>query len=516
MPKLSMQTLEVQVQVKSLLDLGAIYEVPRQPCFLSRIFVVPKVPTGSRLILDVSDLNKYLHIPSFKMTNHTSLSILMPSPSWMASLDLKDAYLHVPIRHNLHKFLALTCWGKLFFFRALPFGLATAPWLFSMLIEAALVHLRGMGLNILGYLDDIVMWNKCKDELQVQVQEAASLFERLGLTINEKKSHPSPTSSLVWVGVIWDSHEGTWFPQRGILDTIQVLATRLQETKKASRRQWESLCGRVAFVAQINRRAKHYSHLINQIKLFGSIQHRDKVVKLHPFLVEALSPWTRLDSWIRPERFAPPPSQSQIWTDASDVGWGVLNEQGQSWKGRWSAEQSALHINAKELLTIRLALSVLNPRNQTLVVWSDSQTAIASIQKQGSHSPDLQKLTGQILRICEENGLHIKPRHIKGSLNVAADALSREQAIPGEWELSVETFNSLVSQHGSQLQADLFASPLNHKLPVYCCPFQFPKAWATDALDQDWNNFNQVLIFPPPDLVKEVAKKLLYFGGGEY
>ena len=102
-----MQSPDVQVQVQRLLDLGAIYEVAPQPCFLSRIFVVPKVPTGWRLILDVSALNEYIVIPSFKMSNHASLRQALSPPVWLASLDLKDAYLHVPVRQNLHKFLAL-------------------------------------------------------------------------------------------------------------------------------------------------------------------------------------------------------------------------------------------------------------------------------------------------------------------------------------------------------------------------------------------------------------------------
>ena len=513
-PRLEMQNLEVQAQVQALLDLGAIYEVQRQPCFLSRIFVVPKDPVGSRLILDVSTLNKYLKVPTFKMSNHASLSKLLPSPAWMASLDLKDAYLHVPIRNNLHKFLALTCWGKLFFFRALPFGLATAPWLFSTLVEAVLVKLRAKGINILGYIDDLVLWNTSKDELHVQVQESIALLVSLGLTINAKKSNPSPTSSLSWVGVVWDSREGSWFPKQKNLDEIQALATHLQDAQQGSRRQWEKLCGMVAFIAQINRRAKHFSHLISRLSLFDHALDRDKVVKFHPYLIKGLEPWTKVDTWLTPEPFGLPTASAQCWTDASKAGWGVLSDQNHTFKGRWSAVQSAQHINVLELLTILYAVKLLRPQNQILVVWSDNQTAISVIQKQGSHSPDLQKLAGQLLEVCEARRVLIFPRHIKGSLNVAADALSREEAIPGEWELREATFQCLQKQHGKALQADLFASPLNHKLPIYCCPFQFPLAWAQDALAQDWNRFNQVLVFPPPNLAKEVAKKLLSFRGG--
>ena len=169
LPKLSAQRPDVQLQVQNLLDLGAVYEVPVQRCFLSRIFTVPKEPTGTRLILDVSTLNEYISVPSLTMTNHVTLRQRLVAPAWMASLDLKDAYLHVPIRQNLHKYLALSCWGKLFFFRALPFGLAPAPWLFSMLMEAVLTHLRVEGIDILGYLDDLVLWNPCKLELSINV-----------------------------------------------------------------------------------------------------------------------------------------------------------------------------------------------------------------------------------------------------------------------------------------------------------------------------------------------------------
>ena len=207
-----MQSPDVQAQVQRLLDLGAIYEVDPQPCFLSRIFVVPKVPTGWRLILDVSALNEYIVIPSFKMSNHASLRQALSPPVWLMSLDLKDAYLHVPIRQNLHKFLALSCWGKLFFFRALPFGLATAPWLFTMLMDAALNSLRKEGLNILGYIDDLVLWNSCSSELRLQTSRAMSVLGNLGLTVNLEKSCPSPVSSLAWLGIVWDGRRGTWCP----------------------------------------------------------------------------------------------------------------------------------------------------------------------------------------------------------------------------------------------------------------------------------------------------------------
>ena len=202
------------------------------------------------------------------MSNHSTLSKCLLAPAWMASLDLKDAYLHVPIRRNLHKFLALTCWGKLFFFRSLPFGLATARWLFSLLMEQALAELRNKGINILGYIDDLVLWNQNKQLLEEHVERTVSFLVGLGLTLNWEKSCPSPASSLIWVGVDWDGLKGLWSPQQKLLERIQSQARRLTTQELGTRRQWESFLGLEAFAAQLNQRAKHWSHPVSQIGLF--------------------------------------------------------------------------------------------------------------------------------------------------------------------------------------------------------------------------------------------------------
>ena len=156
-------------------------------------------------------------------------------------------------------------------------------------------------------------------------------------------------------------------------------------------------------------------------------------------------------------------------TDSSKPGWVVVDDQGKCWKGRWSQEEISLHINVLELRTILLAVRALNPKDQDLVVWSDNQTAISVIRRLGSYFPDLQRLASLLLGEMEQRRISITPRHIAGKQNVAADALSREEVIPGEWELSVQTFTSLVAQHDAELQVDLFTSPLSHKLPVLFC-----------------------------------------------
>ena len=459
---------------------------------MSNIFVIPKFPTGSRLILDVSSLNKHLIIPHFKMTNHNYLKKVLQTPGWLATLDLSDAYLHVPIRKNLHKFLALTCWNMLFLFRALPFGLAPAPWLFTLLMDQALDVLRGEGIQTLSYIDDIILWNSDKAILEQQVQRTKNFLRELGLSINLQKSSPSPVSSLVWVGIVWDASKLTWAPQERLLQRIQDQACSLQSRKKCSRREWESLVGLIAFVGQINRRAKHLSHLSAKLDLFNQSVDRDVVVPIPQLLHDSLSHWVNVSAWVQPERFVPPRVSIQCWTDASKEAWGILGPNKESFQGRWTAKETENHINALELETILKAVSLLEVSNQTLVVWSDSEVSINVIQRLGSRSQELQRIMHNLLEEMLTRNIFIFPRHLRGKNNVAADALSRTHVIASEWQIPDLEFKRLELLHGIKLQIDLFASPLNHKLEKFVCPFSYPTAWGTDALSLDWNQFKTI------------------------
>ena len=55
---------------------------------------------------------------------------------------------------------------------------------------------------------------------------------------------------------------------------------------------------------------------------------------------------------------------------------------------------------------------------------------------------------------------------------------------------------------------DLFATCLNHKLPVYVSHCPDPKALALDALSLDWNTLPLVYAFPPMPILPKVLQKM--------
>ena len=107
------------------------YRGGRRPGFYGRIFVVPKSSGGWRPVLDLSSLNRFLLVLHFRMETPRSIRDAMHPNDWAVSIDLKDAYFHILVHPADRKFLRFVWKDRVFQFKALPFGLAPAPWLFT-------------------------------------------------------------------------------------------------------------------------------------------------------------------------------------------------------------------------------------------------------------------------------------------------------------------------------------------------------------------------------------------------
>ena len=114
-------------EVTSLLLKGAVTETSDTDGFFSALFVIPKKSGGFRPIVNLKGLNSFVCYEHFKMERLDSVKFLLKKGDWLVKLDLKDAYLLVPILPNHQKFLRFRWKGRHFQFRCLPFGLSSAP-----------------------------------------------------------------------------------------------------------------------------------------------------------------------------------------------------------------------------------------------------------------------------------------------------------------------------------------------------------------------------------------------------
>ena len=103
---------------------------------------------------------------------------------WTTSLDLKDAYFHIPMAPSVHKLLRFQVLGKLYQFVAMSFGLATAPWEFTTLVKEVKMMALRLGISVHMYLDDwLIKANSCQEAHSATVT-LLELTHKLGWIVN--------------------------------------------------------------------------------------------------------------------------------------------------------------------------------------------------------------------------------------------------------------------------------------------------------------------------------------------
>lgn len=82
-------------------------------------------------MLNVSALNAFVKKMKFKMETINSVLASICQGDWMISLDVQDAYFHILVHPDSRKYLRFVFEDQIFQFRALCFGLLTAPQVFT-------------------------------------------------------------------------------------------------------------------------------------------------------------------------------------------------------------------------------------------------------------------------------------------------------------------------------------------------------------------------------------------------
>ncbi|XP_072016970.1 uncharacterized protein [Amphiura filiformis] len=143
---------------------------------------------------------------------------------WATSIDLKDAYLHVPIYPNDQKWLKFRVKDQTYMFRCLPFGLSTAPRVFTRIVKTVAAYLRRKGLNLCVYLDDWLIYSRSRVEALHHIKMVQETVTSLGFVINVKKSNFVPTQIPQFLGARLHLSEGLARPSpERIMNIIQCV-----------------------------------------------------------------------------------------------------------------------------------------------------------------------------------------------------------------------------------------------------------------------------------------------------
>ena len=123
----------------------------------------------------------------------------------MVKADIKEAYRMVPIHPQDQPLLGIMWEDSVYIDKTLPFGLRSAPKIFSAIADTIQWILRQKGIrNINHYLDDYIIVSIEKDEADYQKSQLVASFSELGVPIEPSKLE-GPSQCLSFLGIEVDT-----------------------------------------------------------------------------------------------------------------------------------------------------------------------------------------------------------------------------------------------------------------------------------------------------------------------
>ena len=182
--------------VSELIQRGCVKEVLNPPKFINPLHVVQQSCGKCRLILDLSYLNRFIWNQSVRFEDIRTVFDLFQSGYFFFTFDLQCGYHHVKIFPDHRQYLGFS-WNfgwvvKFFVFTVLPFGLSSAPYIFSKLVRSLVNYWRGLGRRVVTFLDDgiggspdyascLVLSRSCRSDLDSAGFFGSCLKSVLGL-----------------------------------------------------------------------------------------------------------------------------------------------------------------------------------------------------------------------------------------------------------------------------------------------------------------------------------------------
>uniref|UniRef100_A0A803K510 ribonuclease H n=1 Tax=Xenopus tropicalis TaxID=8364 RepID=A0A803K510_XENTR len=284
--------------------------------FYSLLFLITKA-TG-----DLRMLNRYLKRQTFKMETLATIKSMIRPGDWLASLDLKDAYLHIPIALEHQRFLRFCLKDQHYQFRCLPFGLATSPRTFTKVLVVIIAKLRGYGIEIYHYLDDLLLVARDPTILRSNLQRTKEVLERFGCIVNLAKSQVVPSQRMIYLGAQIDTLLGLVTLPRKKIDHIMLQVSQFKKKLTTSAKKFMSLLGLLTSPNGLVRWAKWKMRPIQLsfLNQWNSVnQNWSQTIQITAKCKRQLS-WWMIPSNLRGGLPLESPNWIELYTDASGSG----------------------------------------------------------------------------------------------------------------------------------------------------------------------------------------------------
>ena len=410
---------------------------------ISRIGVIPKKSSSKwRLITDLSFPPRYSVNdgidPTLTTLSYISVDTvaqkvaLLGAGSLMAKADIQEAYRLVPIHTDDKHLLGLSWQDQLFIDIALPFGLRSAPLIFTALADGLQWILQQNGMSYVEhYLDDFITVGPPGSDQCLQNQQIlTATCETLGIPLAPRKS-VGPTTCLTFLGIEIDSIAAELRLPQEKLTKLKDLLTEWQQKKVCSREQLESLLGHLNHACKVVTPGRSFISRLISLLTDAKKKHR-YMSRLNEDARSDLRWWhTFIESWngvtILHTQSREHPDH-EIWSDASGS-WGAGALWQTEWfQVRWPQSLSYENIAAKELIPITMACAIWGAQwsGLTIKVHCDNKAVVDLINSGYTRETLLSHLLRCLFFFVARFDFTLVASHIPGKDNVLADALSRD------------------------------------------------------------------------------------------
>ena len=169
----------------------------------------------------------------------------------MASINLREAYLQVPVHPESRRFLHFVAHGRTYQFKALCFRLSTAPQVFTRVMAPVSAILHSLGIRMRRYLDDWLVQASSREGLLRDLAVVLSLCRELGIVVNPEKSNFSPSQVVQYLGVVIDARTFMASPSPDHVSRLRSTAGEFLRSAAPPASLWQSLLGMLSSLSHL-------------------------------------------------------------------------------------------------------------------------------------------------------------------------------------------------------------------------------------------------------------------------
>ena len=252
-------------------------------------------------------LHQLIDKNAVEMETPETIRTSLQQGEWVTSVDFKDAYFHIPIQEQSRKYLRFHVQGRTYQFKALPFGLSTAPMEFTVLAKEVKLMAIHRGIRIHQYLDDWLVRARSQHLCLQHTQILVKMCQDLGWLVNLEKSELEPKQVFDFVGYQFDLRSGRVRPTPDRWQSLQDKIQALLLLPACPVRQFMSLIGLLtATEKQVHLGRLHMRpiqwHLKNNWRVPESLE---KVIPLPRSLHPHLQWWLEEDNVLQGQPLHP-------------------------------------------------------------------------------------------------------------------------------------------------------------------------------------------------------------------